>query len=139
MVTGEDLDWQAGDIDVVRQVVEAFRDRDVARLRMLFDEQSEFTSTIGPSKEGTYRGRDGIERYIAATSTTCSTTGTVRTSATSMPGTVRWCSSTGSWARERAAASPIDEEAAIVWMVRDGKVLRGKVYLDPEEALASVE
>ena len=63
MMTGDDLDWQAGDIDVVRQVVEAFRDRDVARLRMLFDEQSEFTSTIAAVEGGTYRGRDGIERY----------------------------------------------------------------------------
>ena len=121
---------------MVRQVVEAFRDRDVARLRMLFDEQSEFTSTIAAIEGGTYRGRDGIGA-TRTTSRTCSTTGTVRTSATSMGGRsggVRLPDG----GRE-GHRLPIDKEAAISWMVRDGKVLRGKVFMDPEEALASVE
>ena len=40
--------------------------------------------------------------------------------------------------RGKGSGAPVDEEIAIVWTIRDGKVLRGKVYLDPEEALASV-
>ena len=138
MITGDDLDWQAGDIDVVRQVVEAFRDRDVARLRLLFDEQSEFMSTIGAVEGGTYRGRDGIERYTHDLDDVFDD----------------WHSEDERYVdvgdghvvfvyrmvgRGKGSGVPIDEEAAISWTVRDGKVLRGKVYLDPEEALASVE
>ena len=41
--------------------------------------------------------------------------------------------------RGKGSGAPVDEEIAIVWTIRDGKVLRGKVFPDPEEALASVE
>jgi ketosteroid isomerase-like protein len=138
MVTREDLEWKAGDIDVVRQVVEAFRDRDVARLRTLFDEDSEFASTIAALEGGTYRGRDGIERYMHDLDDVFDD----------------WHSEDERYVdvgngqvvfvyrivgRGKGSGVPIDEEAAISWMVRDGKVLRGKVYLDPEEALGSVE
>ena len=138
MVSGADPAWQSADIDLVRQVVEAFRDRDVARLRLLFDEQSEFTSTIGALDGGTYRGRDGIERYTHDLDDVFD----------------EWHSEDERYVdvgdgrvmffyrivgRGKGSGVPIDEEAAISWMVRDGKVLRGKVYLDPEEALASVQ
>jgi len=138
MITGDDLDWQAGDIDVVRQVVEAFRDRDVARLRLLFDEQSEFMSTIGAVEGGTYRGRDGIERYTHDLDDVFDDWHSEDERYVDV-GDGRVVFVYRMVGRGKGSGVPIDEEAAISWTVRDGKVLRGKVYLDPEEALASVE
>lgn len=37
--------------------------------------------------------------------------------------------------RGKGSGVPVDRELAILWTVRDGKVLGGKVYHDPEEAL----
>ena len=138
MMTGDDLAWHGGDIDVVRQVVDAFKDRDVARLRSLFDEQSEFTSRIAAVEGGTYRGPDGIERYTHDLDDVFD----------------EWHSEDERYidagdgqvvfvyrivGRGKGSGAPIDQDAGISWIVRDGKVVRGKVYLDPEEALASVE
>jgi ketosteroid isomerase-like protein len=118
MMTGDDLPWQPGDIDVVRQVVDAFRDQDVARMRTLFDEQSEFASTIAAIDVfDDWHSED--ERYLDA-------------------GDGRVVFTYRVVGRGKGSGAPVDEEIAIVWTIRDGKILRGEVYQDPEEALASV-
>jgi ketosteroid isomerase-like protein len=138
MVTGDDSAWQSADIDVVRQVMEAFRQRDVARLRALFDEQSEFTSALGSLERRSYRGPDDMERYVNDVDAVLDEwhTEDERYLDAGDGHVVLAYRIVG---RGKGSGVPIDQEAAISWMVRDGKVLRGKVYLDPEEALASVE
>ena len=138
MVTTEDLEWNAGDIDVVRQVVEAFRDRDVARMRTLFDEQSEFTSTVAAIEGGPYRGRDGIERYVSDLDDVFDDWHSEDERYLDA-GDGRVILTYRVVGRGKGSGAPVDEEIAIVWTIRDGKALRGKVFLDPEEALASVE
>jgi ketosteroid isomerase-like protein len=137
MMTGDDLPWQAGDIDVVRQVVDAFRDRDVARMRTLFDEQSEFASTIA-IEGGIYRGRDGIERYVSDLDDVFDDWHSEDERYLDA-GDGRVVFTYRVVGRGKGSGAPVDEEIAIVWTISDGKVLRGQVYLDPEEALASVE
>jgi len=133
MTTGTVPVRERENVDVVRQVVEAFRQRDVPLLRSLFDEQSEFTSAEG----GTYRGLDEIERYMR-----------------DLDGVFEdWRSENERYVdacdgrvvlvyrivgRGRGSGVPVDQEIAILWTVRDRKVLRGKAYVDPEEALLAV-
>ena len=40
---------------------------------------------------------------------------------------------------EGKAGEPLELHVAHVWELRDGKLLRGTVYLDPQEALDAVE
>jgi len=134
MMTGDDLPWQAGDIDVVRQVVEAFREHDVPRLRSLFDEQSEFTSAIAGLEGGTYRGLDEIERYMRDLEDVFED----------------WHSEDERYldagegrvvldyrivGRGKGSGVPVDQPIAILWTVREGKIWRAQGYLDPEKAL----
>jgi ketosteroid isomerase-like protein len=136
MVTREDLEWNAGDIDVVRQVVDAFKEHDVPRLRSLFAEQSEFKSAITALEEDTYRGRDEIERYMRGLEHVFDD----------------WHSEDERYVdagdgrvvlvyrivgRGKGSGAPVDQPIAILWTVRGGKVWRGQGYLDPEEALAA--
>jgi ketosteroid isomerase-like protein len=40
---------------------------------------------------------------------------------------------------EGKAGEPLELRLAHIWELRDGKLLRGRVYLDPNEAIAAVE
>ena len=118
MVTGEDLAWNAGDIDVVRQVVDAFKDRDVARMRTLFDEQAEFTSTIAAIEGGTYRGRDGIERYVSDVDDVFDDWHSEDERYLDA-GSGRVVFTYRVVGRGKGSGAPVDEEIAIVWTIRD--------------------
>jgi ketosteroid isomerase-like protein len=134
MVSSTDPAWQAGDIDVVRQVVDAFREHDVPRLRSLFDEQSEFRSAIVAIEGGVYRGLDEIERYMRDLEEAFED----------------WHSEDERYldagdgrvvleyrivGRGKGSGVPVDQPIAILWTVRDGKIVRAEGYLDPEGAL----
>jgi ketosteroid isomerase-like protein len=134
MTTGDDLAWQAGDIDVVRQVVDAFKEHDVPRLRSLFADQSEFKSAITGLEKDTYRGLDEIERYMHDLEDVFED----------------WHSEDERYldagdgrvvldyrivGRGRGSGVPVDQPIAILWTVREGKILRGEGFLDPEHAL----
>lgn len=137
MTTGVGREWEPGDADVVREVVQAFRDHDVARLRSLFGEDSEFRSVITGAGGDIYRGLDEIEGYMRDVEDAFED----------------WHSEDETYVdagggrvallyrivgRGKGSGVPIDQPIAILWTVRDGKIRRGEGYLDPEEALAAL-
>jgi ketosteroid isomerase-like protein len=137
MTTGEECAWEPGDAEVVRNVVDAFRDHDVARLRSLFREDSEFRSVITGAGANVYRGLEEIEGYMRDVEDAFED----------------WHSEDETYVdagdgrvallyrivgRGKGSGVPIDQPIAILWIVRDGKIWRGRGYLDPEEALAAL-
>jgi ketosteroid isomerase-like protein len=125
------------DVDVVRQLVAAFRDRDVPRLRELFHEDAEFRSAIVTLDGGTYRGREEMERYMTELDAVFED----------------WHSEDEEFVdggdgrvalvfrivgRGRGSGAPVNQPIAILWTVRDGKAVSAQGYLDPEEALSHV-
>ena len=125
------------DVDVVRQIVAAFRDRDVPRLRELFHDDAEFRSAIVTLEGGTYRGRDEMERYMNDLDAVFED----------------WHSEDEEFVdggdgrvalvftivgRGRASGAPVNQPIAILWTVRDGKAVTAQGYLDREEALSHV-
>jgi len=137
MTTGEDCAWEPGPAQVVREVVAAFRDHDVPRLRTLFHEESEFDSVITGGGGGHYRGVDEIEGYMHDVQDAFED----------------WHSEDELYVdagegrvallyrivgRGKGSGVPVDQPIAILWSVRDGKIQRGEGYLDPEDALAAL-
>jgi ketosteroid isomerase-like protein len=137
MTTGEDCAWEPGHAEVVREVVAAFRDHDVPRLRTLFHEESEFDSVITGGGGGHYRGVDEIEGYMRDVEDAFED----------------WHSEDELYVdagdgrvallyrivgRGKGSGVPVDQPIAILWTVRDGKIQRGEGYLDPEDALAAL-
>jgi ketosteroid isomerase-like protein len=125
------------DVDVVRQIVAAFRDRDVPRLRELFHDDAEFRSAIVALEGGTYRGREEMERYMNNLDAVFED----------------WHSEDEEFVdggdgrvalvfrivgRGRGSGAPVNQPIAIVWTVRDGKAVTAQGYLDREEALSHV-
>jgi ketosteroid isomerase-like protein len=125
------------DVDVVRQIVAAFRDRDVPRLRELFHDDAEFRSAIVALEGGTYRGREEMERYMNDLDAVFED----------------WHSEDEEFVdggdghvalvfrivgRGRGSGAPVNQPIAILWTVRDGKAVTAQGYLDREEALSHV-
>ena len=125
------------DVDVVRQIVAAFRDRDVPRLRELFHDDAEFRSAIVTLEGGTYRGPDEMERYMNDLDAVFED----------------WRSEDEEFVdggdgrvalvfrivgRGRGSGAPVDQPIAILWTVRGGKAATAQGYLDREEALSHV-
>jgi ketosteroid isomerase-like protein len=125
------------DVDVVRQIVDAFRHRDVPRLRSLFHDDAEFRSAIVSIDGGTYRGREQLERYMNELDAVFED----------------WHSEDEEFVdgeggrvalvfrivgRGRGSGAPVNQAIAILWTVRDGKAVTAQGYLDPEEALSHV-
>jgi ketosteroid isomerase-like protein len=138
MTTGDDSGWQGGDIDVVREVVEAFRERDAARLRMLFDDGGEFRSALAGLEGGIYRFPDDVERYMSGLDDVFDDWHTEDERYLDA-GDGRIVVVYRIVGRGRGSGAPVDQEMAIVWTVSDGKVRAGRSYLNPEEALALAE
>ena len=137
MTTGDDSAWEPGDAEVVREVVEAFREHDVPRLRSLFHEESEFRSVIAGAGSGVYRGLDEIEGYMRDVEDAFED----------------WHSEDELYVdagegrvallyrvvgRGKGSGVPVDQPIAIRWTVRDGRIWRGRGHLDPDEALAAL-
>ena len=131
------LDPSGSDVEVVRHVVDAFRKRDIPRLRSLFHEYGEFKSAITAVEGGTYSGLEEMERYLRDLDAVFED----------------WRSEDEEFVdggdgrvalvfrvvgRGRESGVPVDQPIAIVWTVRDGKVASAHGYLDPEEARARV-
>jgi hypothetical protein len=55
----------AAPVDVVRAAVEAFNARDMEALAPLLADDAEFTSRFAGLNGTTYRGAEGMRRYVA--------------------------------------------------------------------------
>jgi ketosteroid isomerase-like protein len=125
------------DVDVVRQIVAAFRDRDVLRLRELFHDDAEFRSAIVTLEGGTYRGREEMERYMNDLDAVFEDWHSEDEEFVD-GGNGRVALIFRIVGRGRGSGAPVNQPIAILWTVRDGKAVTAQGYLDREEALSHV-
>ena len=106
--------------------------------RDYLDEEFELSSpAVYPEGAQVFKGREGLERWIASTSEVwrewrCEPERLVDADDDQVVALVRLI------ARGSASGVLVDRETAHVWTVRDGRVTRCEVYLDRLEALEAV-
>lgn len=124
-------------IDVVARAYEAFKALDAEALIELCDPEIEFgTSAAAPG--GTYRGHPGIRRYLKEIEGAFGDRWDAEVERVTDVGGDRVILIARVFGTGRAG-EPLELHIAHVWELRDGKLLRGTVYLDPSDALAAVE
>ena len=124
-------------IEVVRQAYEAFKHGDAEALIAVSDPEIEFgTSAAAPG--GTYRGHPGIRRYLKEIEGAFGDRWDAEVERVADAGDDRVILIARVFG-QGAAGEDLELHVAHVWTLRGGRLLRGTVYLDPEEALAAVE
>jgi ketosteroid isomerase-like protein len=124
-------------IDVVSRAYEAFRDFDAEALIAVADPEIEFgTSAAAPG--GTYRGHPGVRRYLKEVEGAFGDRWDAEIERIADVGDDRVILIVRIFG-EGKAGEPLELRLGHVWELRDGKLLRGTVYLDPHEALDFVE
>ena len=124
-------------IEAVRRAYEAFKSFDAEALIAVADPEIEFgTSAAAPG--GTYRGHPGIRRYLKEVEGAFGDRWDAEIERVADAGDDRVILIARVFG-EGKAGEPLELHVGHVWELRDGKLLRGTVYLDPEAALAAVE
>jgi ketosteroid isomerase-like protein len=121
------------DVDVVRMVMEAFARRDAAALRELQDPAFEFRSVLADLAGGSYRAGE-VERYFADIDEQLGDWHTEdETYAEARDGRVLVMYRVAG--RGRQSGFPLDQEMAMLWTLRGGKLLFAETFLNLSEAL----
>jgi ketosteroid isomerase-like protein len=124
-------------IGVVGLAYEAFKALDAEALIEVADPEIEFgTSAAAPG--GTYRGHTGIRRYMKEIEGAFGDRWDAEIERIADVGDDRVILIVRIFG-EGKAGEPLELRLGHVWELRDGKLLRGTVYLDPHEALDAVE
>jgi ketosteroid isomerase-like protein len=118
-------------IEIVRQAVEAFNARDRDRLLGLMDPEIEFRSVF---ERKTYRGLAEMVQYREDLDATLDEFHSEddRFLDAGQDRVVYLYRVVG---RGTGSGVPVSRENAILWQLRNGKLLKGEVYLDQGEAL----
>ena len=124
-------------IETVRRAYEAFREFDAEGLIAVADPEIEFgTSAAAPG--GTYRGHTGVRRYMKEVEGAFGDRWEAEIERIADAGDDRVVLIARIFGEGRAA-EPLELRVGHVWQLRDGKLLRGTVYLDPSDAVDAVE
>ena len=124
-------------IDVVRRAYEAFKRFDAEALIEIADPEIEFgTSAAAPG--GTYRGHTGVRRYFKEVEGAFGDRWDAEVERIAEAGEDRVILIARIFGQGKAG-EPLELHVAHIWELRDGKLLRGTVYVDPQQALAAVE
>lgn len=124
-------------IDIVRRAYEAFRDGDAEALIAVADPEIEFgTSAAAPG--GTYRGHPGVRRYMKEVEGAFGDRWEAQIERVAEAGEDRVVLVARVFGEGRAG-EPLELHVAHVWELREGKLLRGTVYTNPEDAIDAVE
>lgn len=124
-------------IDVLRRAYQAFKDGDAEALIAVADPEIEFgTSAAAPG--GTYRGHPGIRRYMKEIEGAFGDRWDAEIERVADAGDDRVILIARVFG-QGAAGEPLELHVAHIWQLRDGRLLRGTVYVDPEQAFAAVE
>jgi ketosteroid isomerase-like protein len=124
-----------GNAEIVQQALEAWGRRDSATVRELFDERAEFRSAIISGVEGgIYRGHDDIDRYFADLDDSFENWHTEHERCFELGGgmVLLLYRIVG---EGKASGVPVDRPLGIVFELRNGRIVRGEMYLDPQDAL----
>ena len=124
-------------IEAVGRAYEAFKALDAEALIEVADPEIEFgTSAAAPG--GTYRGHTGVRRYMKELEGAFGDRWDAEIERIADVGDGRVILVARVFG-EGKAGEPLELRVGHVWELRDGKLLRGTVYLDPNEALDAVE
>ena len=124
-------------IEVVSRAYEAFKALDAEALIAVADPEIEFgTSAAAPG--GTYRGHPGVRRYMKEIEGAFGDRWEAEIERVAEVGDDRVIVIARIFG-EGKAGERLELPVGHVWELRDGKLLRGTVYLDPHEALDAVQ
>jgi ketosteroid isomerase-like protein len=121
-------------VQIVRRLMTALNVRDLESMLALMDNQVEFFAPQTPlsvERKSPYRGHDGIRQYLEDLSGVWDT---VQVIPREFRATDDHVVTIGEIAGERDGER-LGGELAWAWKLRDGKIVWGRVYLKPEEAL----
>jgi ketosteroid isomerase-like protein len=118
-------------IDVIRKAVEAFNAGDRERLFSLVDPAIEFRSAF---EQQTYRGLEGLVRYREDVAAALEGFQVEHDRFVDAGGdrVVQLYRLVG---RGAGSGVPVSREVAALWLLRNGKILKGQIYLDRRQAL----
>ena len=124
-------------IEAVRKAYQAFKALDAEALIAVADPEIEFgTSAAAPG--GTYRGHPGVRRYVKEIEAAFGDRWDAEIERVADAGEDRVILIVRI-VGEGKAGEALELRLGHVWELRDGKLLRGTVYLDPHAALDAVE
>ena len=124
-------------VEVVRQAYEAFKSYDADALVALSDPGIEFgISAAVPG--GTYRGHTGVRRYIKEIEATFGDQWDSEIVRAAEAGQDRVIIVARVFGQGKGGV-PLEMHVSHIWELRDGKLLRGTVYPNPEDALAALD
>jgi len=124
-------------IDVVAKAYEAFKNYDAEALIEIADPEIEFRNSAA-APGGTYRGHTGNRRYMKEIEGAFGDRWDAELERVAEAGPDQVILIARIFG-EGKAGEPLELHVAHVWKLRDGKLLRGTVYADPERALEAVE
>lgn len=127
----------SANIDVVRQAYEAFKTYDADALIEIADPEIEFVNSAA-APGGTYRGHTGVRRYFKELEGAFGDRWDAEVERIADAGDDRVILIARIFGQGKAG-EPLELHVGHVWELRDGKLLRGTVYVDPQQALAAVE
>jgi uncharacterized protein len=124
-------------IETMRRAYEAFKALDAEALIAVADPEIEFANSAAVPG-GTYRGHTGVRRYMKEIEAAFGDRWEAEIERIADAGEERVILVARIFG-EGKAGEHLALHVAHVWELRDGKLLRGTVYLDPADALAAVE
>jgi ketosteroid isomerase-like protein len=126
----------AENVEVIRRGYEAFQTRGEEAIFEFLDPEVEVRPIDEPPVGlRSYRGHEGFRRYLADTREVWGRfgweAGELIDAGESVVARTRF------YAEGRASGLPVEATVYIVWVVRDGKAVSARGYLDRDEALAA--
>ncbi len=120
-------------VEIVRQLVQAFNDRDVDAMLPLIHPDAEIESLRAQLEGRAYRGREGVRQMFADFDEDW-TFVRIHTERVSASGD-RVVALGRLHARGRASGADLDVPIGFVWTFRDGKAVHAKTFSDQDKAL----
>jgi ketosteroid isomerase-like protein len=130
-------DVSGDNVEVVRRLMTAFNERDLDETLALMDANVEFfapQTALSVARPATYHGHEGIRQYFDDVAAVWSNLEVIPQDFRRGEAHVV---AVGRIAGERSGER-IDDEVAWAWKLRDGRVVWGRVYQEPREALTDV-
>ena len=119
-------------VEVVRRLVEAFWGRDTEAVVSVLDPEVEFESALAEHK--TYTGLAGVVEYRRDLDDAWAEWRSEQDRFLAV-GPERVLHLYRIVGRGKLGGVPVEQDIAILWTVRSGRVVRGKVFLDQNNAL----
>ena len=121
-------------VDIVRQAVELINRRDTETALAYFDPDGELQSAIiGGAEANTYRGHEGFREWMDESDATFEELRVEPEEFRDLGDEVLLIGRL--YARGRESGVEIDSATAWLLTLRGGRIVRGRGYLDPQEAL----